>query len=121
MGALLAPLWFTGMCNAAVFNEWFEKILLPELLLQYLELLLKLANPSAQTLKLLAEARRDPPNPGNASERLPDEDNAVRLGEFLAGVEPRAARHPLNLTVAMQDSCHLRHAQRLDGLDQSAG
>jgi transposase InsO family protein len=31
MGALLAPLWFTGMCNAAVFNEWFEKILLPEL------------------------------------------------------------------------------------------
>jgi len=35
------------------------------------------------------------------------------LGEFLAGVEPRASRHPLNLTVAMQDSCHLRHAQRL--------
>jgi glycolate oxidase iron-sulfur subunit len=35
------------------------------------------------------------------------------LGEFLAGVEPRAPRHPLNLTVAMQDSCHLRHAQRL--------
>lgn len=31
MGMLLAPLWFTGMCNAAVFNEWFEKILLPEL------------------------------------------------------------------------------------------
>jgi len=31
MGALLAPLWFTGMCNSAVFNEWFEKILLPEL------------------------------------------------------------------------------------------
>ena len=35
------------------------------------------------------------------------------LGEFLAGVEPRAPRHPLNLKVAMQDSCHLRHAQRL--------
>ena len=35
------------------------------------------------------------------------------LGEFLAGVEPRAPRHPLNLQVAMQDSCHLRHAQRL--------
>jgi transposase len=31
MGTLLAPLWFTGMCNACVFNEWFEKILLPEL------------------------------------------------------------------------------------------
>ena len=35
------------------------------------------------------------------------------LGEFLAGVEPRAPRHPLNLSVAMQDSCHLRHAQGL--------
>ena len=35
------------------------------------------------------------------------------LGEFLADVEPRAPRHPLNLRVAMQDSCHLRHAQRL--------
>ncbi|MGZ8688196.1 MAG: heterodisulfide reductase-related iron-sulfur binding cluster, partial [Gaiellaceae bacterium] len=35
------------------------------------------------------------------------------LGEFLEGVEPRAPRHPLNLKVAMQDSCHLRHAQRL--------
>ena len=35
------------------------------------------------------------------------------LGEFLTEVEPRAPRHPLNLKVAMQDSCHLRHAQRL--------
>jgi glycolate oxidase iron-sulfur subunit len=35
------------------------------------------------------------------------------LGEFLADIEPRAPRHPLNLSVAMQDSCHLRHAQRL--------
>ena len=35
------------------------------------------------------------------------------LGEFLEGVTPRAPRHPLNLRVAMQDSCHLRHAQRL--------
>ena len=30
---------------------------------------------------LLAEARRDPPNPGNASERLPDEGNAERLAD----------------------------------------
>ena len=37
---------------------------------------------------LLAEARRDPPNPGNANERLPDEGNAERLAEFLAGDEP---------------------------------
>ena len=35
------------------------------------------------------------------------------VGEFLHGVAPRARRHPLPLTVAMQDSCHLRHAQRL--------
>jgi glycosyltransferase involved in cell wall biosynthesis len=34
---------------------------------------------------LLAEARRDPPNPGNAEERLPDEGNADRLRAFLAG------------------------------------
>ena len=37
---------------------------------------------------LLAEARSDPPNPGNASERLPDEGNAERLAAFLAGEEP---------------------------------
>jgi glycosyltransferase involved in cell wall biosynthesis len=37
---------------------------------------------------LLAEARDDPPNPGNAEERLPDEGNAGRLAEFLAGDEP---------------------------------
>ena len=37
---------------------------------------------------LLEEARRDPPNPGNASERLPDEGNAERLAEFLAGERP---------------------------------
>ncbi len=37
---------------------------------------------------LLAEARNDPPNPGNASERLPDEGNAERLEAFLAGDTP---------------------------------
>ena len=50
---------------------------------------------------------------------LEDEDAAafsekVRdVGEFLEDVAPRARRHPLSLTVALQDSCHLRHAQRL--------
>ncbi|MGH3038029.1 MAG: glycosyltransferase family 4 protein [Gaiellaceae bacterium] len=34
---------------------------------------------------LLAESRKDPPNPGNADERLADEDNAERLEPFLAG------------------------------------
>ena len=37
---------------------------------------------------LVAEARRDPPNPGNANERLPDEGNAERLATFLTGVRP---------------------------------
>jgi glycolate oxidase iron-sulfur subunit len=35
------------------------------------------------------------------------------VGELLATVPPRAPRHPLPLKVALQDSCHLRHAQRL--------
>jgi glycosyltransferase involved in cell wall biosynthesis len=37
---------------------------------------------------LIDEARRDPPNPGNANERLPDERSAERLAAFLAGDEP---------------------------------
>jgi glycosyltransferase involved in cell wall biosynthesis len=37
---------------------------------------------------LLEEARRDPPNPGNAEERLPDEDNAARFARFLAAGTP---------------------------------
>ena len=35
------------------------------------------------------------------------------VGELLAETPPRAARHPLPMRVALQDSCHLRHAQRL--------
>jgi glycolate oxidase iron-sulfur subunit len=41
------------------------------------------------------------------SERVRD------VGELLAETRPRAPRHPLPLRVALQDSCHLRHAQRL--------
>jgi glycosyltransferase involved in cell wall biosynthesis len=37
---------------------------------------------------LLEEARRDPPNPGNAEERLPDEGNAERLAAFFAEERP---------------------------------
>ena len=45
--------------------------------------------PRAEALSgLLDEARRDPPNPGNENERLPDEGNAERLAEFLGGDEP---------------------------------
>jgi glycolate oxidase iron-sulfur subunit len=35
------------------------------------------------------------------------------VGELLGDGRPRAARHPLPLKIALQDSCHLRHAQRL--------
>jgi glycolate oxidase iron-sulfur subunit len=35
------------------------------------------------------------------------------VGELLHDTVPRAPRHPLPLRVAVQDSCHLRHAQRL--------
>ena len=45
--------------------------------------------PRAQALAaLIAEARKDPPNPGNADERLPDEGNAERLASFLEGDAP---------------------------------
>ncbi len=38
--------------------------------------------------QLVEQARLDPPNPGNANERLPDEGNADRLARFLAGDRP---------------------------------
>ena len=37
---------------------------------------------------LIDEARKDPPNPGNGQERLPDDGNAPRFEKFLAGDEP---------------------------------
>jgi glycosyltransferase involved in cell wall biosynthesis len=43
---------------------------------------------AAALADLLDEARRDPPNPGNANERLPDEGNAERLAAFFADDEP---------------------------------
>jgi len=38
--------------------------------------------------RLVAEARRDPSNPGNAEERLPDEGNAERLAAWFESGEP---------------------------------
>jgi len=38
--------------------------------------------------KLIDECRRDPPNPGNAIERLPDDGNAARLERFLGAGKP---------------------------------
>ena len=37
---------------------------------------------------LVEEARRDLPNPGSANQRLPDDGNAERFAEFLAGERP---------------------------------
>ena len=37
------------------------------------------------------------------------------ISEVLAGLDPRATRHPLKLRVAFHDSCHLQHAQGVRG------
>ncbi len=42
----------------------------------------------AALAQLVAESRNDPPNPGGRDDRRPDEGNAERLGEFLAGDAP---------------------------------
>src|SRR5687767_6809904 len=44
--------------------------------------------PGAALEALLAECRLDPPNPGNASERLPDEGNEKRLRRWFESDEP---------------------------------
>ncbi len=44
--------------------------------------------PELALAALLDEARRDPPNPGNANERLPDERNGLRLARFLVSEAP---------------------------------
>jgi glycolate oxidase iron-sulfur subunit len=35
------------------------------------------------------------------------------ISEFLAGLTPRATRHPLKIAAAYHDACHLAHAQRI--------
>ena len=35
------------------------------------------------------------------------------VSEFLADIEPRAQRNPIEATVAYHDACHLAHAQRV--------
>jgi glycolate oxidase iron-sulfur subunit len=53
-------------------------------------------------------------NASGCGSHLKDHDvPAVDVTEALAAVEQRATLHPLELRVAYQDSCHLRHAQRL--------
>ncbi len=53
-------------------------------------------------------------NASGCGSHLKDHDvQALDVTEALTSVEQRATLHPLELTVAYQDSCHLRHAQRL--------
>ena len=53
-------------------------------------------------------------NASGCGSHLKDHDvPALDVTEALASLEQRATLHPLELTVAYQDSCHLRHAQRL--------
>jgi len=40
-------------------------------------------------------------------------DKVKDISEFLAGLSPRATRHPLALQAAYHDACHLAHAQRV--------
>ena len=65
---------------------------------------------------LLDEARADHPNPGNANERLPDEDNAERLAAFLAADEPTVVYFGKLLR---NKGVHLL-LEALDGLDARA-
>ena len=46
--------------------------------------------------------------------------NVVDVSELLVDPPSRAERHPLDLRVAFQDSCHLRHAQRITSEPRAA-
>ena len=41
-------------------------------------------------------------------------ERVVDISELIAAAPSRAERHPLSIRVAFQDSCHLKHAQRLE-------
>jgi glycolate oxidase iron-sulfur subunit len=62
-------------------------------------------------MKEYADLLRDDPNYADRARRFAE--RCVDVAELLAGLEPRAIRHPLRLRVAYQDACHLQHAQRI--------
>jgi glycosyltransferase involved in cell wall biosynthesis len=66
--------------------------------------------------ELVAEARADRPNPGNAEERLPDEGNAERLAAFLADDKPTVVYFG---KLIRNKGAHLL-LEALDGLDARA-
>ena len=46
--------------------------------------------------------------------------NVVDVSELIAGAPSPAERHPLPIAVAFQDSCHLKHAQRIESEPRAA-
>ena len=61
------------------------------------------------TLKEYGELLRDDPVYGPKAEAFAAK--CKDISEVLAELEPRAPRHPVPLTVAYHDACHLQHAQ----------
>jgi glycolate oxidase iron-sulfur subunit len=61
--------------------------------------------------RLLAGA--DGPDSGWAARAAALSGKVRDLSEFLAGLGPVARRHPLPVTAAYHDACHLAHAQRI--------
>jgi glycolate oxidase iron-sulfur subunit len=62
-------------------------------------------------MKELGWLLRDDPAYAAKAEELSSRVRDVH--ELLGALEPQATYHPLAFSVAVQDSCHLRHAQRL--------
>ncbi len=61
------------------------------------------------TLKEYGHLLRDDPHYGERARKFAAK--CKDISEVLAELEPRVPRHPLNLTVAYHDACHLQHAQ----------
>ena len=62
-------------------------------------------------------------NAAGCGSHLKEAELGVRVldvSELLAELDPRAERRPLPLAVAFQDSCHLRHAQRITAEPRAA-
>ena len=63
------------------------------------------------SLKTYGHLLRDDPAYAARAEALAAKCKDV--SEVLASLEPRAPRHPVPMTVAYHDACHLQHAQRI--------
>ena len=63
------------------------------------------------TLKEYGHLLRD--EPGYAERARALAAKCVDVSEILATLSPRAPRHPIPLSIAYHDACHLQHAQRI--------